>query len=109
MYTKEKIIIDMEMLEKIKAGIKEIIILSDNKKVRKKAEELSELLEDKEIMEVKSLYERIKEKMKKTKYSNSELNVNLYLLYRNLVEEKITEEEALDTFEMYMKAEEFNK
>ena len=109
MYTKEKVIVDMEMLEKIKAGIKEIIILSDNKNVRKKAEELTDLLEDKQIIEVKSLYERIKEKMKKTKYSNSELNVNLYLLYRNLVEEKITEEEALDTFEMYMKAEEFNK
>jgi len=77
--------------------------------LRKKASELLNLLEDKPMIKVNSLYEMIEDKMKETKYTNSELNVNLYLLYRKLIDEKISEKEALDTFEMYMKEEEFNK
>jgi len=109
MYTKEKIILELDILLKVKSGIREIMVLADDKNLRKKASELLNLLEDKPMIKVNSLYEMIEDKMKETKYTNSELNVNLYLLYRKLIDEKISEKEALDTFEMYMKEEEFNK
>lgn len=109
MYTKEKVILELEILQKVKAGLREIIVLSDDKSLRKKADELLKLLEEKPLIKVNTLYNMLEEKMKETKYSNSELNVNLYLLYRKLIDEKISEKEALDTFERYMKEEEFNK
>jgi len=109
MYTKEKIILELDILQKVKEGIREIMVLADDKNLRKKAGDLLNLLEDKPVVKIDSLYEMIQEKMKETRYSNSDLNVSLYLLYRKLIDEKITEKEALDTFEMYMKEEEFNK
>jgi len=109
MYTKEKIILELDILQKVKSGIREIIVLSEDRNLRKKADELLNLLENKPVVKIDSLYEMIEEKMKETKYSNSQLNVSLYLLYRKLVDQKISEKEALDTFERYMKEEEFNK
>jgi len=109
MYTKEKIILELDILQKVKSGIREILVLSEDKNLRKKADELLNLLENKPVVKIDSLYEMIEEKMKETKYSNSQLNVSLYLLYRKLVDQKISEKEALDTFERYMKEEEFNK
>ncbi len=56
-----------------------------------------------------SLKEKISSKMKETKNSDPNMNANLYILYRNLVNGRITEEEALELYNMYIKIEPYDK
>lgn len=101
METDEKILIKKGDLEKIKTKLKGLKVLVRDKESINTVNEIMELLDnemkDKDI----SIKEMIHNKMRETEYSNPELNFKLYILYRKLSDNKISEEEALKVYKMY--------
>lgn len=107
--SKDKIKFNVESVEKIKSRIKAIKLMSKDKEISKLAVEVIELLEN-EIKENSiTLMEKIELKMKETKFSDPELNANLYMVYRNLMDDKISEKDAEEIYELYVKSEFFDK
>jgi hypothetical protein len=100
----EKLLINAEILEKIKLGLNEIKSASSEENIKNKAEKLLSMLngESEKIKSI-SLEKEIYRKMKQT--PDSDLNVKLYMLYRKLQNGKISENEALVMFESYCKSE----
>lgn len=92
-----------KLFEKIKIELKQIEFMSSDCSVQEKVHKLLELIEGETINEKEILAALIKEKIKETKGINSELNMNFYLLYRRLVDNKITCNEAKDYYFMYKK------
>lgn len=109
-YESERILLHVETVSKVKNILNEIRILSQDKNVRDKIEEIFQILErgsmntvNKKDMDGEALIDTIYKKMKKTK--DKDLNVKLYMLYRKLEEGQISEEEALKLYEIYIKTE----
>ncbi len=101
----EKILIDKECIDKIKSGLNSIKLTSKEKDIKKEAEKLFKLLEEETNLNDLSLEERILQKMKETKSSDPDMNANLYILHRKLVNKQITVQEAMEMFDMYVKIE----
>lgn len=101
---KEKIIhISEDNIQKILSELKQIqnLVLDDTVKFR--ISELSEMIYDMSKIDTKkSLEEIIYKKMKEATTKNPELNVKLYMLYRNLKEGKISQKEAKEAYEIYI-------
>lgn len=76
-----------------------------DKIIKKEAERLFNLLEEELSINSLSLEERILKKMKETKTTDPDMNANLYILHRKLVNRQITEKQALEMFEVYVKIE----
>lgn len=108
MSSNEKILINKECIDKIKAGMHTIRLTTKEKNIKKEAEALIKLLEDEINLDNLSLEERILKKMKETKSVDPEMNANLYILHRKLVNGQIGEQQALELFEMYVKTDRFN-
>ena len=109
MEDEEKVLISKVCIQKIKMGLKTIKLNEKNKNLKKEASEMPNMI-DKELSDdSESLEEKILEKMKETKKSDPDMNANLYILYRNLVDNKISEERPLRLSSMYVKIEPYNK
>ncbi|MCT8976119.1 hypothetical protein N4T77_05855 [Clostridium sp. CX1] len=108
MSSNEKILINKECIDKIKAGMHTIRLTTKEKSIKKEVEALIKLLEDEINLDNLSLEERILKKMKETKSVDPEMNANLYILHRKLVNGQIGEQQALELFEMYVKTDRFN-
>lgn len=105
----EKISLNVETFRKIKTSLTNIKLLSNDKYVKKEADELLKLIEsDLKFSEV-SIADMIYDKMKETKRSNPDLSADLYILYRKLTDSKITESEALEAFQLSVQMEPFDK
>jgi hypothetical protein len=104
----EKTLIDKEVIDKIKSGLNNIRLITKEKAIKKEAEELINLLRENDNRNILSLEEKIFEKMKETKNSDPDMNANLYILYRKLVNKQISEQQALQLFEMYVKIEPYD-
>lgn len=109
-YESERVLLHVETLSKVKTILNEIKILSQDKTVRDKVDEILEIVDrgsmntvNKKEMDGEALIDIIYKKMKKTK--DRDLNVKLYMLYRKLEERQISEEEALKLYEIYIKTE----
>lgn len=100
-----KMYIDRQLIEKVRNGLSTIKVTSKEKNVRKEAERLFNLLEEELSINSLSLEERILKKMKETKTTDPDMNANLYILHRKLVNRQITEKQALEMFEVYVKIE----
>jgi hypothetical protein len=102
----EKIIsIDREIMEKVRAGLNTIKVTSKEKDIRKEAEKLFDFLSEQITLASLSLEERILQKMRETKTTDPDMNANLYILHRKLVNGQIDKKQALEMFEMYVKIE----
>lgn len=108
MSSNEKILVNKECIDKIKAGMHTIRLTTKEKNIKKEVEALIKLLEDEINLDNLSLEERILKKMKETKSVDPEMNANLYILHRKLVNGQIGEQQALELFEMYVKTDRFN-
>lgn len=109
MEDEEKVLISKVCIQKIKMGLKTIKLNEKNKNLKKEASEMLDMIDRELSDDSESLEEKILEKMKETKKSDPDMNANLYILYRNLVDNKISEEQALQLYSMYVKIEPYNK
>lgn len=105
MNSEQKILISKECIDKIRSGLNTIKVVTKDKNIKKEAEELLRLLEAETSGNELSLDERILKKMRETKNVDPDMNANLYILHRKLVNNQITEQQALQMFEMYIKDE----
>lgn len=106
---KKKVPISKDCIDKIILGLKSIKVSTTNKVIIKDIEKLLDLLKKELIEENISLKDRILEKMKETKGTDPDMNANLYILYRNLDNGHITEQQAQELFNTYVKMEFYNK
>lgn len=98
----EKILINKEVLEKIKLRLEGVRLMSSEKDVKKDLESIIKIISDEIDSEKVSFRELLDEKIRDTKYSNSELNFKLYMLRRKLEDGKISDEEALKAYDLYV-------
>jgi hypothetical protein len=95
--------INVEKIQEIINEIKEISSLCSTPHLKSKVEKLqknvSGLLEFQKKVSVEEL---IYEKMVKVKQNNPELHLKLYMLYRNLNNGRISEVDAMSSFESYL-------
>lgn len=108
MSNEDKILIDKKCIEKIKISLNTIRLMTKEKNVKRETEKLLELLNDEVKISSLSIEERILKKMKETKGSDPDMNANLYILHRKLVNGQISERQALELFDMYVKIEPYD-
>lgn len=106
---KNKILISKDCIDKLILGLKSIKVSTTNKTLVKDIERLLKLLNDELREDSIPLKDKILDKMKETKGIDPELNANLYILYRNLDNGYINEEQAQELFGAYVKMESYNK
>ncbi|WPC41012.1 hypothetical protein [Clostridium sp. JS66] len=108
MGNEEKMYIDKQLVEKVRNGLNTIKMTSREKSIKKEAERLFNILEEELSINTLSLEERILKKMRETKTTDPDMNANLYILHRKLVNHQITEKQALEMFETYVKIEPYD-
>lgn len=108
MVNDEKVLISKKCINNIISGLSSIKVVSKEKSIKKEAEKLLKLVQNEISLGNMSLEDKIREKMKETKKTDPDMNANLYILYRKLINKQITEEQALQLFEMYVKIEPYD-
>lgn len=101
MNTSEKILVEKDRLEKMQVKLKGLKLIVEDRNAQSVIGEILELLDNELNDERVSVENMIKNKMNETKYSNPDQHFKLYMLYRKLVDNKITEEEALKGYKAY--------
>lgn len=100
MSTNKVLSIKVEAIEKIIKGLKEISLLCYEPDLKIKIDELQRFVSSNLAPNSKiSVEDIIFEKMVQVKHVNPELHLKLYMLYRNLVSNRITEVDAMVSFE----------
>ncbi|EGO87301.1 hypothetical protein G8S49_04190 [Clostridium botulinum C] len=98
-----------ENIQKILSELKEIQSLALEDIVKFRINQLSEMISDMSKIDTKdSLEQIIYKKMKEATNINPELNVKLYMLYRNLKEGKISQKEAREAYDIYVQMHPFD-
>lgn len=93
----------VQILEKVQLQLKEIEILSTDYRIKEKIHKLLDFIELETSNTKAEFAEIVHSKVKETKALYPELSTYLYLLYRNLMQGKISLQEAQSLYEMYMK------
>lgn len=95
--------IDIRTVEKILNELKEIQNLTPENAIKYRVNNLIETISSiANYTENESIEKMIYTKMKESSSRNPELNVKLYMLYRNLTDGKITKEEAIEAYQNYL-------
>lgn len=102
MSVSEKIVVKKDSLEKMKVKLRGLKVSIEDKSVQSAIGEILDILDNELNDRDISLENTIKNKMIETKISNPDQHFKLYMLYRKLVEKRITEEEALKDYEIYL-------
>lgn len=105
----EKLLVNQEVVTKIQSRAMAIKLTSKDRQVIKEAEEILEIIEKILKDNTLTLNEKIEKKMKDTKFSDPEMNANLYILYRKLSDGKISPKDAEALFQLYINTEPFDK
>lgn len=105
----DRLIVNKDMLKKIQSRAKEIELITKDKSIAQNAEEIVEIINDIFKDNFTTLLEKIEQKMKEVKHSDPEMNASLYILYRKLVDKKISDENAATLFDVYIKSEPFDR
>lgn len=99
----KKISMDEETFYKILDELKNIEVLTSEGMTRKKVHSIVSIMENiNKNIEKRPVIDIIYEKMKESKTKNPELNVRLYILYRDLQGNKVSEEKALQLYNEYL-------
>lgn len=97
------VLIRVEAIEKIIKDLKEISLLCSEPHLEMKIEELQSFVTSIfGIGNKLSIEDLIFEKMVEVKHVNPDLHLKLYMLYRNLVSERISEADAMASFESWL-------
>lgn len=100
MGSNKKVSIEVEAIQKIIKDLKEISLLCYEPDLKIKIDELQWLVYSVLGPSTKiSVEDIIFEKMVEVKHGNPDLHLKLYMLYRNLVSDRISEADALTSFE----------
>lgn len=102
MDSSDKVLVNKESLESIQIKLRGLKVSLDDKNAQSVIGEILEILDNELKIETISIEQIIHDKMNETKYLNHELHFKLYMLYRKVVENKITEEEAAKAYELYL-------
>lgn len=105
----DKRVVSKDVLIKIKSRAQTIKSLCKDKALIKEADEILDLINKELNKDAETVMEKIEQKMKETRNVNPDLNASLYILYRNLMKNKITEEDALELYKTYLESEVFDK
>ncbi|WP_315114316.1 hypothetical protein [uncultured Clostridium sp.] len=105
----EKLLVGHEVVTKIQSRAIAIKLTSKDRQVIKEAEEILEIIENILKDNTLTLNEKIEKKMRDTKFSDPEMNANLYILYRKLSDGKISPKDAEALFQLYINTEPFDK
>lgn len=97
----------LRVIEKIKTELKEIKELNSAYEMRNRINMLLKYIDDDTTGDKSAFLDIIFIKLKEAKDINPQLNASLYLLYRNLSDDKITIQEAQKLFDMYINEYEF--
>ncbi len=108
MSNEKSISLDKESIAKLRAGLNTIKLTSKEKDIVKEATKLFDFLNEQISIASLSLEERILQKMRETKTTDPDMNANLYILHRKLVNGQIDQKQALEMFEMYVKIEPYD-
>jgi hypothetical protein len=101
---------DKLFFDKIVSEIKALSIVCMDDYVRDRLIDLNRKIEEfKEEQGKVNIEEQIANKMEEVRGEDSELNVRLYILYQNLKRKKLSEEEALEIFERYVRQKDFDR
>lgn len=93
----------LKIIERIQSELREVELMCSQHIIKEKLHKLLDYI-DTEIGDNRIiLADKIYTKVKETKHISPELNTNFYLLYRNLVNDKITIQEAQNIYDMYVK------
>lgn len=103
MDSSERIAVKKDSLEKMKVKLKMLKVSVEDKSAKSLIVEILEFLDNEIMFEKISVEQMIKDKMIETKVSNPDQHFKLYMLYRKLQDNKITQEEALREYEIYIK------
>lgn len=98
----QKILVEKDNLEKMLVKLRGLKLLAEDKNAKSVIDEIIELLDNELNAKQVSVENMIKDKMNETKFSNPDQHFKLYMLYRKLVENKITEEKALEDYKIYL-------
>lgn len=105
MSSDEKVLMSKGFIDKLRISLNTIKLTTKDKDIKKEAEELYKMLEEELNAEELTVEEKILKRMKETKNVDPDTNANLYILHRKLVNKQITEQQALQMLEMYVKTE----
>jgi len=97
----KKILVSEELFSKITATLKTIKVRSKDKEIVKEVSELLCKLENENKEDITTVTEKIKLKMNEMKSVDPAIHADLYILYRNVIDNRISEDEALRIFEMH--------
>lgn len=99
----KKISMDEDEFYKILDELKNIEVLTSDGRMRNKINSIITIMENvNKSVEKRPVIDIIYDKMKESKTKNPELNVRLYILYRDLQGNKISEEKALQLYYEYL-------
>lgn len=98
----DKILIDREILEKIKLRLEGLKLMASEKAVKKDLESILKIVTDELDSGNLSFKDILDDKIKESKYANPELNFKLYMLRRKLEDGKISEEDAAKAYDLYV-------
>jgi Tol biopolymer transport system component len=93
---------ELEIVNKINDKLKEMEHMTSLQEIKGKIHKLIDFIEEETASDKEAFEEMIYSKVKETNGKNSDLNTHLYMLYRNLIQNKITLHEAQKIYEMYM-------
>ena len=101
MSSNNKVLIQVETIEKIIKELKEVSLLCSDTNLKMKIEGVQSCVSNViDIADSKiSVEDVIYEKMIEVKHSNPDLHLKLYMLYRNLSNARISEVDAMSSFE----------
>lgn len=91
------------MIKKIQNDLKEIELSCLDYSIKEKISKLLDYIEQETTNNRELFTETLLSKIKLTRGLNPELNTKLYILYRNLTNDKVSFEAARDLYEMYTK------
>lgn len=103
MKSNSQVSINVETIQEIIKELSEIGDISSTPQVRVKVERLQELVSS--FLDFKSkasIEDMIYDKMVEVKNSNQDLHLKLYMLYRNLTNDRISETDAMAAYESYL-------
>lgn len=95
--------INIKLIDKIMAELRDIELDCSDIMVKEKLHNLIDMLEKETIDNKLFLEQMIKARIKETRGVNPALNTYFYLLYRNFIEGKITMKETQTLYDMYIK------
>lgn len=95
--------LDRETIEKILAELNEVESLTPEDAIKFRINNIINILSKAaNLKDEESIEDMVYRKMKEAVSKNPDLHVKLYMLYRNLTEGKVSQEEAREMYENYV-------